>query len=246
MTTDRHLSAVLNTEPATDPTTESEAAPAGPRWRQALAELPELWRNRATLYIQDHWLFGLFVLTALLLVGGMLWTAWMIVGWLVTSLVSTASAAGDGLAGAGRWLADGPITHTVVDSLRAWLDTNTAGLPATGGQLAVLWAVVAAVVYLQALLGSLAARIGWGLVGAATTTVVYAGAHPAGAAGAAATAAAVWLLLSVPAYARASSLLDQLIRDHAKRHQTRLRIAEHRAEAAAHAARERTATREDA
>jgi hypothetical protein len=181
--------------------TTTTAGPTGwRRWIAAFARTVTVAVDRGLAWLRENWPLlaaAAVVVAAAALVAGVLRLAWL----LLTAIGDALGAASDGLTSAGRWLGDGPITRTIADPVRAWLDGHSAGLPATGGQLALLWAVVAAVLYLQALLGSRYARIGWAVVGAATTAAAYTGSHPAGAAGAAGVTAAVWLLLSLPAYA---------------------------------------------
>lgn len=192
MNTDRKLT-LLDTTTTGGPT-------GWRRWIAAFARTVAVAVDRGRAWLRNNWpLLAAVaaVAVAATALAGVLRLAWL----LLTAIGGALGAAGDGVSSAGRWLGDGPITHTIADPVRAWLDGHTAGLPATGGQLAVLWAVVAVVLYLQALLGSRYARIGWAVIGAATTAAAYTGSHPGGAAGAAGVTAAVWLLLSLPAYA---------------------------------------------
>lgn len=169
------------------------------RWRA----LAGWWRdNRATLFVRDNWLLGVLALAAAAVLSVLLWGIWVI----VTMLVDGASA-GLGLAGdAATWIADGPITHSISDPMRAYLDTHTTGLPATGRDLWITWILTAGVLYAAAVTGSTYGRIGWAAIGALTATAVYLGA-PAGTGPAAAgLTATVWLALSLPAYAGLSRL----------------------------------------
>ncbi|MFF0256896.1 hypothetical protein ACFYPW_30910 [Micromonospora zamorensis] len=170
---------------------------AGEGRRRSLATW---WRdNRAALFVRDNWPLGVFALAALALLSVLLWAIWVI----VTKLVDVADA---GLGAAGAWITDGPITHSISDPIRAYLDTHTAGLPATARDLWIMWLVAAGALYLGALFGSTYARIGWAAIGALTGVAVYAGA-PAGTGPAAAgLTAVVWLTLSLLAYAGRSTL----------------------------------------
>lgn len=186
--------------------------PGTGRWRA----LTDWWRDsRATLFLRDNWLLGLFALAALAVISVLLWAIWVI----VTKLVDVVSR---GLGAAGDWVTGGPITHSISDPMRAYLDAHAAGLPATGRDLWITWLVAVGVLYLGALAGSTYARIGWAAIGALTAAAVYAGA-PAGAGPAAAgLTAAVWLALSLPAYAATSGVslgdaLDSLTDRRARR-----------------------------
>lgn len=150
----------------------------------------------AAAWLREHGPLLMSAAVVLALAGLALWLLWLVLAATGTGL----GRAGDGLTSAGRDLA-----HTVAAPLDAWLDVHVhgAGLAASPGQLAGLWAVVAGVVWLQALLGSRFARIAWTLLGAATLAAVYTGSLPAAAPAATAAAAAIWLLISLPAYASA-------------------------------------------
>ena len=109
-----------------------------------------------------------------------------------------ATNSGRDLAG---WLTDGPITTTVTDPIRIYLDTHATGLPATAAQLWTTWLVTGGVLLLIAAAGSLGARIGWTVFGALTTAMAYAGTTGHGQALAAGLTAGLWALLSIPAFA---------------------------------------------
>ena len=187
------------------------------RQRQAGVRLPA--------FVRDNWPLAVFALATLSVLGGLLWLIWVILAALARALGSGASAASDSLSRLGGWLAGGPITHAISDPVRAFLDAHTAGLPATGGDLWITWLVTAGVLYAMGLAGSRYARIGWAGIGALTAAAAYFGA-PAGTGPAAAgVTAAVWLLLSLPVYARArrTSVLEQIALDLAARRAVRER-----------------------
>ena len=145
---------------------------------------------------------GAVAAVLLILVTGVVWVLVKLVtgiGGLLADGGRAATSGGRDLAG---WLTDGPITTTVTTPVRAYLDTHAAGLPATAGQLWTTWLVAAGVLLLLAATGSLGARIGWTVLGALTTAMVYAGTTGHGQALAAGLTAAVWALLSIPAFAR--------------------------------------------
>ncbi|WP_433121964.1 hypothetical protein [Micromonospora sp. CA-246542] len=176
-----------------DHITTSEAG-EGRRW-----SLATWWRDTATVFVRDNWLLGVFALAALATLSVLLWTIWVI----VTKLVNVADA---GVDAAGAWITDGPITHSISDPLRAYLDTHSGGLPATGRDLWVMWLVAAGALYLGALFGSTYARIGWAAIGALTGVAVYAGAPASTGPAAAGLTTLVWLTLSLLAYAGRSNL----------------------------------------
>lgn len=177
------------------------------RRQRALRALAAWWRdNRATLFLRDNWLLGVLALAALAVLGVLLWGIRVIVAALVDGVSTVLDAAGEATRGIGSWITDGPITHSISTPMRAYLDSHSAGLPATGRDLWITWLVVAGVLYAGALIGSTYARLGWAAIGALTAAGVYAGA-PAGTGPAAAgLTAAVWLTLSLPAYAGLSRI----------------------------------------
>lgn len=148
-----------------------------------------------TLLRRQNWPLGVAALLVVVVSTVLLWLA----GAFVLALVDAAAAGGRH---SGLWLRDDGLTRIVTDPVRAWLDAHTAGLPATGAELGLAWLVIAAVLYLAALGGSMYARIAWALTGAATIAAAYTGAPATGAAAAAGTTAALWLLLSLPVYRR--------------------------------------------
>lgn len=225
----QHLTLADLTDQVDDDTTTGTAG--GNRWRQSFAELPAWLRyNRGLLFIRDNWLVGVFLTIALTATVGVFWLAWTIVSGIISMLGSGIGAAGDGMTRLADWLTSGPITHAISDPVRAFLDSHSAGLPATGRDLWIVWLVTAGVLYAAGLAGSTYARYGWAIIGALTGAAAYAGAAAGSGPAAAGVTAAVWLLLSLPVYARAKrySVLEQIALDLAARR----------------AAREHTATKE--
>jgi hypothetical protein len=134
---------------------------------------PHLRRLKPALsWLRDHWLAGVTAVAACL----------MLV-LLLKVLVAIIGAAGEGLHRLAGWFTDGPITHSINDPVRAWLDAHATGLPATGRDLWLVWLVTAGVLYLYAVFGSRYARIGWAAIGVLTAAAAYAGAGPAGSGG---------------------------------------------------------------
>ncbi len=141
---------------------------------------------------------------------GIIWLIATIVGAIGDALSAAgdgigngASAVGGWIAAAGRWVTHGPITHSISDPVRAWLDAHTVGLPATGGQLWTLWLVAICALFVAAFTGSTYGRIGWALIGALTAYAVWHGTATTGTRPVAVgVTAAVWLVLSLLTYTR--------------------------------------------
>lgn len=176
-------------ETGIDHLAEDHAPPATTRRR---LPVPPAWLTR-----RDTWLA--VVAAALATLAGVLWAVWWVLS-LVGLLADAGVALADGAARAGRWLSDGPITSTVTDPVRAYLDQHAAGLPATAGQLWWTWLAVTTALFVAAWCGSRGARLGWTLIGAVTAAMVWAGAAPTSRDLAAGVAVAAWSLLSVPAF----------------------------------------------
>ena len=99
------------------------------------------------------------------------------------------------------WVQHGPISHSINDPVKAWLDTHTrAGLPATSHDLWIAWLATLTVLWLLATTGSRYARVGWLLLGLATGYAAHQGAPLGAGPAAAATTFLAWVLLSVPVY----------------------------------------------
>ena len=192
----------------------------GGRWRQAFDGLPAFIRdNRGWLFIRENWLLGAFLLAAVTVLGLLLWLIWTILAAIVTTIGAGADAAGDGLTWLGAWITGGPVTTSISDPVRAYLDAHTAGLPATGRDLWIVWLVAVGALYAGALAGSTYARIGWATIGALSAVAAYFGAAAGSGPAAAGLTACVWLLLSLLAYARtrSTSVLEQIALDIAAR-----------------------------
>ncbi|MEU9510775.1 hypothetical protein AB0D32_31365 [Micromonospora sp. NPDC048170] len=171
----------------------------------ARQRLAAWWRtartSRAVGALREWWLIVVAALIALTVAGGLLWLLWVVIAGLLTALGGAVTAAGEAVPTLGTWITGGPITRSISDPVRAYLDTHTTGLPATGRDAWTAWLVAVCVLYTAALTGSTYGRIGWAAIGALTGVAVYAGA-PAGTGPAAAgLTAVVWLTLSLLAYA---------------------------------------------
>ena len=197
-----------------DPDTTTDTA--GSRWRQANTWLRD---SRGLLFVRDNWLFGVFALAAVSVLGGLLWLIWVILAAIAGAIGSWFGAAGSGLSWLGGWITGGPVTTSISDPVRAYLDAHTAGLPATGRDLWIVWLVAVALLYAGALAGSTYARIGWAAIGVLSAAAAYFGAATGSSAAAAGLVVTVWLLLSLPAYARprSVSLIEQIALDLAGR-----------------------------
>ncbi|OJF14475.1 hypothetical protein [Couchioplanes caeruleus] len=195
---DQHL--VLLTDPEPRET---------PRWLRTLRELPGLLRHhRGVRWLRENWSLLPLWLALLIFAGTLLWLLWVILRAIVSGIAAAGDATGDGLARLATWITEGPVLHALSEPVRHYLDTHTAGLPATGGDLWMTWLVTATGLYVFALLGSTYARIGWAVIGALSAAAAYAGAAPGAQGTAAGLIAAVWLLLSLPAYARRIRIAD--------------------------------------
>jgi hypothetical protein len=206
-----------------------------PLWRRTAAAITT-GTDRTLTFLRDNGLLILIALVVLTAVAASMWLAWVILSAFFSALGVLGDAARDGLNELAGWLAHGPITHAINDPVRAFLDAHTAGLPATGHDLWITWLATAGVLYLIGLAGSRYARIGWAAIGALTAAAAYFGAAAGTGPAAAGLTAAVWLLLSLPVYARAkhASVLEQIALDLQQRRED---LTARRAQ------RERTATR---
>lgn len=186
--------------------------------RQRLAAWWRIARtSRAVRAVREWWLIVVAALIALTVAGGLLWLLWIVIAGLLTALGAAVTATAEAVPTLGSWITDGPITRAISDPVRAYLDTHTTGLPATGRDAWTAWLVAVCVLYAAAVTGSTYGRIGWAAIGALTGVAVYAGA-PAGTGPAAAgLTAVVWLTLSLLAYAgpiagsAVTAMVDDLI-----------------------------------
>jgi hypothetical protein len=160
------------------------------------------WRtSRTARAVREGWPIVVAALIALAVAGGLLWLLWVVIAGLLSGLGAAATAVGDAAPALGSWITDGPITRSISDPVRAYLDAHTTGLPADGRDAWITWLVAVCALYAAAVSGSTYGRIGWAAIGVLTGVAVYAGA-PAGTGPAAAgLTAVVWLTLSLLAYA---------------------------------------------
>jgi hypothetical protein len=150
------------------------------------------WRLRtAALWLGDNWPgLAAWAIAAAVTAG---------LFWLLAWLLATAADTSTDLLG---WLRHSPVLATITGPVRSYLDTNSAGLPASGHDLWIGWLTCCGLLYIAALTGSRYGRAGWAAFGALSAAAAYAGApHGAGSLAAGVTATA-WLVLSLPAYAR--------------------------------------------
>ncbi|MFI6134018.1 hypothetical protein [Micromonospora sp. NPDC051141] len=178
-----------------DSPADASTAPNVPAARRVPA-----WVTRA-----DTWVVAgvLTVLSAL--AGGALWLLWKLITGLIAVLDAGGEIAGDAGRAAAGWLATGPITRTITTPVHAYIDTHAAGLPATAEQLRWGWLLTGVVLLVAASVGARGARIGWCLHGVSTAAMAWAASPPDNRELAVAVTAAVWSLLAVPAFARATA-----------------------------------------
>lgn len=163
----------------------------------ALADMLAIPPKRATAAI-----LGAIAL-ALTLIGLLIW--WVIAGIVgvvtgITTAISDSSA--DAAKTSAHDLASWSLTRTITEPVRTFIDQHSAGLPVGAGTLWLTWLISTGVLFLLAALGSRGARIGWTLVGAATTAMVYTATSPAGRLVAAGLTLTIWAVLSVIALNR--------------------------------------------
>ncbi|MFC4066763.1 hypothetical protein [Actinoplanes subglobosus] len=171
----------------------STARPA----RQSLRQALRTNLTAGTLWSRGNWRLAVTVVAAAA-------AAVVVVVGLAALAVTTAdqilATGSDSLT---SWLSGNRVAASITGPLRSWFDTaHAGGVPATGGELWLLWVHTTTALWLAAVCGSLFARIGWALIGALTTAAVHTGAQASTAGVCAATAVTAWLLLSLAAYNR--------------------------------------------
>lgn len=161
------------------------AAPPTTSWRRHFHALPRNW-EQVRDYVRRN-LVAAFAPAAVPLAGAVL----VLLAWFLAAVF-------DGAVTAARWLTDAPLTRTITDPVRAYLDTQAGGVPLSATQLWWLWLVAVIVLFLSAsFLDSRGARLGWTLVGALTVAMVWAGSAVAQREIAAGVTVVAWSLLSV-------------------------------------------------
>ena len=101
-----------------------------------------------------------------------------------------------------RWSAVGRLTRIITDPVHPYLTGHAAALHTSGGPLWTGWLATTAALFALAVAGSTGARIGWTLVGALTTAVVYANTAVDARPLAAGITVTAWSLLSIAAFNR--------------------------------------------
>lgn len=183
----------VSTSTTVDPTTE-DRFDTTVRMLFRLADDFGVWWGQASRSARGLAVGILTVIGGLVLLSG--WAVLDLLGWVGNGLVHLIGH--DGVHALAAWR----VSHVISDPLHHYLATAGAGLPASPQTLTIGWAVAAGVLLLGALAGIRGARIGWAVIGAATTAMVYAGTPAAGHLVAAAVTVAAWALLSIPAYWR--------------------------------------------
>lgn len=111
--------------------------------------------------------YGLAGLSALVLVGWVLYQLVQLVGWLFSG-----HAGGD----VGDLLSALPVVHVATDPIGAWAEQHAAGLPVSATTLLTVWAIGGGVLFVAGLAGARGARIAWPLYGAGTAAMAWFGA----------------------------------------------------------------------
>jgi hypothetical protein len=95
---------------------------------------------------------------------------------IIVPIVRGLAGLGAGAAGGGAgWLHDWVATRIVLDPVRSYLTTHSAGLPISADTLWWTWCATGAALFLFAwLFRAVAARLGWIHYGAATAAMVWA------------------------------------------------------------------------
>ncbi|SNY72935.1 hypothetical protein [Paractinoplanes atraurantiacus] len=182
----------MNPSITTPPETDTDDGPGRQSLLQALREAA----GDRPLLARENWRLGVAGLAALAVLLVVLRLTWL----LIAAFVDGLHAGGGTLGG---WLQQhATIVQAVNDPVRSWLDSNTAGLPVTGGDLWLVWLTALSTIWPAALARSLYARIAWAALGALTAAVAYAGAPPGAGMAAAGLTGLLWLLLSLPVYGR--------------------------------------------
>lgn len=141
---------------------------------------------------------------------GVLWLAW----WLITSVLHAIDRAltdaGDGIRHAAHTgtdhVAGWSLTRTITDPVRGYLTQHATGLPVTAHTLWITWLAVTIGLFILATIGFRGARIGWTLLGAATTAMVYLGTPANSAPLAAGLTVTAWAVLSIAAFNRTTTI----------------------------------------
>lgn len=122
-------------------------------------------------------------------------------------------AAGGIVAGA-TWVGGQPLTHVITDPVHTYLTTHAAPLGVEPRLLWWCWAGAALVLLVLSWAGSVGARIGWVLIGAATAAMVHTTTPAGGTWLATGVTACAWGLLSVLAFTGAARALPIEIHTH--------------------------------
>jgi hypothetical protein len=145
------------------------------------------------------------VATAAALTAAIVVAAVTAVLWLASAvygLLAAAAADGRHTGTEVRWSAAGRLTRVITDPVHAYLTGHADALHTSARLLWLGWLATTAILFALAVLGSTGARIGWTLIGALTTTVVYITTPPDARLLAAGVAVTAWSLLSVAAFNR--------------------------------------------
>jgi uncharacterized membrane protein YedE/YeeE len=131
------------------------------------------------------------------IVGGLALGALVLFGIVIPVVSGIAHAVKGGTEHAFSWAVGWDLPRVITNPVRHYLDTHTAGLPASPDLLWSAWAITGAVLLVLAIGNSAGARIGWLLYGLATAGMVWAGTAATGRATAAGVTVIAWALCSV-------------------------------------------------
>jgi uncharacterized membrane protein YedE/YeeE len=167
--------------------TDSPATPELPEWAQRFARTV----RKAAQPLDDG------TPSPLVIIGGLAAGALVLFGIVIPVVSGIAHAVKGGTEHAFSWAVGWDLPRIITNPVRHYLDTHTAGLPASPDLLWSAWAITGAVLLVLAIGNSVGARIGWLLYGLATAGMVWAGTASSGRATAAGVTVIAWALCSV-------------------------------------------------
>lgn len=110
------------------------------------------------------------------------------------------------------WLEDSDLVGLITDPVHEYLTTHAAAVPLAGQLLSTGWAVAGVGFFLWSWIGrSFGARIGWVLIGAATTGMVYTATEEPSQTVAAGVTVLIWAVASIAAFRGVGRRTDRTI-----------------------------------